>query len=38
MYYLRAKSYNAGMVTALTNRIGDVAILILIALVLSRGR
>lgn len=37
IYYLRTKSYNAGIVTALTNRVGDVAILVLIALVLSQG-
>ena len=37
IYYFRTKSYNAGIVTALTNRVGDVAILILIALTLSEG-
>lgn len=28
IYYQNVKSYNAGMLTALTNRIGDVALLI----------
>lgn len=38
IYYYSTKSYNAGIITALTNRVGDVAILILIALILSQGR
>lgn len=31
IYYQNVKSYNAGMITALTNRIGDVALLMAIA-------
>jgi NADH-ubiquinone oxidoreductase chain 5 len=31
IYYQNVKSYNAGMLTALSNRIGDVALLIVIA-------
>lgn len=31
IYYQNVKSYNAGMITALSNRIGDVALLIAIA-------
>lgn len=37
IYYFRPKSYNAGLITALRNRVGDVAILILIRLSLSTG-
>ncbi|WP_223807739.1 proton-conducting transporter transmembrane domain-containing protein [Klebsiella pneumoniae] len=31
IYYQNEKSYNAGIITALSNRIGDVALLIAIA-------
>lgn len=37
VYYQNVKSYNAGMITALSNRIGDVAILISIAWMLNYG-
>nr|AEV91679.1 NADH dehydrogenase subunit 5 [Euphausia pacifica] len=37
IYYQNEKSANAGMLTALSNRIGDVAILLGIALLASRG-
>nr|YP_011003826.1 NADH dehydrogenase subunit 5 [Phymateus saxosus]WPS66397.1 NADH dehydrogenase subunit 5 [Phymateus saxosus] len=37
IYYQNVKSYNAGMLTALTNRIGDVAILVSIAWMLNFG-
>nr|YP_010291951.1 NADH dehydrogenase subunit 5 [Phlaeoba antennata]ATO88587.1 NADH dehydrogenase subunit 5 [Phlaeoba antennata] len=37
IYYQNVKSYNAGMLTALSNRIGDVAILISIAWMLNFG-
>nr|AML26562.1 NADH dehydrogenase subunit 5 [Staphylinidae sp. BMNH 1274698] len=37
IYYQNIKSYNAGMLTALTNRIGDVALLISIAWMLNYG-
>lgn len=37
IYYHSNKSYNAGIITALTNRIGDVAILIIIAFLLTFG-
>nr|UCU06761.1 NADH dehydrogenase subunit 5 [Campsosternus auratus] len=37
IYYQNVKSYNAGMLTALSNRIGDVALLISIAWMLNYG-
>lgn len=37
IYYQNVKSYNAGIITALTNRIGDVIILIAIAIMSSIG-
>nr|AML26397.1 NADH dehydrogenase subunit 5 [Staphylinidae sp. BMNH 1274636] len=37
IYYQNVKSYNAGMITALTNRIGDVALLMAIAWMLNYG-
>nr|YP_010155751.1 NADH dehydrogenase subunit 5 [Colasposoma dauricum]QQY84942.1 NADH dehydrogenase subunit 5 [Colasposoma dauricum] len=37
IYYQNVKSYNAGMLTALTNRIGDVALLMSIAWMLNFG-
>nr|QUI76266.1 NADH dehydrogenase subunit 5 [Cloeon dipterum] len=37
IYYQNIKSYNAGMITALTNRVGDVMILIAIAMMSSMG-
>nr|ARH54618.1 NADH dehydrogenase subunit 5 [Rhizophagus aeneus] len=37
IYYQNIKSFNAGMLTALTNRIGDVAILMSIAWMLNYG-
>nr|YP_009236711.1 NADH dehydrogenase subunit 5 [Telchinia bonasia]AMJ17169.1 NADH dehydrogenase subunit 5 [Telchinia bonasia] len=37
IYYQNIKSYNAGMLTALSNRIGDVMILILISWMLNYG-
>lgn len=37
IYYQNRKSYNAGMLTALSNRIGDVALLISIAWILNYG-
>nr|ADD62151.1 NADH dehydrogenase subunit 5 [Takobia yixiani] len=37
IYYQNVKSYNAGMLTILTNRIGDVMILVSIALLNSHG-
>nr|YP_010502597.1 NADH dehydrogenase subunit 5 [Basilepta melanopus]UXC97424.1 NADH dehydrogenase subunit 5 [Basilepta melanopus] len=37
IYYQNIKSYNAGMLTALTNRVGDVALLMSIAWMLNFG-
>jgi len=37
VFYQSNKSYNAGMITALTNRLGDVGILICISLILCAG-
>nr|YP_009434106.1 NADH dehydrogenase subunit 5 [Epicauta gorhami]APB02746.1 NADH dehydrogenase subunit 5 [Epicauta gorhami] len=37
IYYQNIKSFNAGMITALTNRIGDVALLMAIAWMLNYG-
>nr|AVN67576.1 NADH dehydrogenase subunit 5 [Schultesia lampyridiformis] len=37
IYYQNMKSYNAGMLTALSNRIGDVALLMAIAWMLNYG-
>lgn len=37
IYYQNVKSYNAGIITALTNRIGDVALLISIAWMINYG-
>nr|ARH54880.1 NADH dehydrogenase subunit 5 [Brachypterolus vestitus] len=37
IYYQNVKSYNAGMLTALTNRVGDVALLMSIAWMLNFG-
>lgn len=37
IYYQNNKSYNAGILTALTNRLGDVAILISIAWIINYG-
>ena len=37
IYFQRAKSFNAGLLTALTNRVGDVLILFAIALRLLVG-
>ena len=38
IYYQNIKSYNAGILTALSNRIGDVALLMSIAWILNFGR
>lgn len=38
IYYQNVKSYNAGMITALSNRIGDVALLLSIAWIIRYGR
>jgi NADH-ubiquinone oxidoreductase chain 5 len=37
IYYQNIKSYNAGILTALSNRIGDVCILIVISWILNYG-
>nr|YP_010272309.1 NADH dehydrogenase subunit 5 [Spastonyx nemognathoides]UKE80219.1 NADH dehydrogenase subunit 5 [Spastonyx nemognathoides] len=37
IYYQNVKSFNAGMITALTNRVGDVALLMSIAWMLNYG-
>nr|QOL00667.1 NADH dehydrogenase subunit 5 [Loxoblemmus doenitzi] len=37
IYYQNVKSYNAGMLTALSNRVGDVALLISIAWMMNYG-
>nr|AND96597.1 NADH deshydrogenase subunit 5 [Liatongus militaris] len=37
IYYQNVKSYNAGMITALSNRIGDVALLMSIAWMMNYG-
>lgn len=37
VFYQRNKSYNAGIITAITNRLGDVGILICIAFILFKG-
>nr|QTC08169.1 NADH dehydrogenase subunit 5 [Parachauliodes japonicus] len=37
IYYQNVKSYNAGMITALSNRVGDVALLMAIAWMLNYG-
>nr|WGL40286.1 NADH dehydrogenase subunit 5 [Parasarpa zayla] len=37
IYYQNIKSYNAGMLTALSNRVGDVMILVLISWMLNYG-
>lgn len=38
IYFQNIKSYNAGILTALSNRIGDIALLIAIAWILNYGR
>jgi NADH-ubiquinone oxidoreductase chain 5 len=38
IYYQNVKSYNAGILTALSNRLGDVAFLLAIAWILNYGR
>nr|AML26763.1 NADH dehydrogenase subunit 5 [Scarabaeidae sp. BMNH 1274750] len=37
IYYQNVKSYNAGMITALSNRIGDIALLLAIAWMMNYG-
>jgi len=37
IFYQRRKSYNAGIITALTNRLGDVGILICAGIMFSKG-
>jgi NADH-ubiquinone oxidoreductase chain 5 len=38
VYYQREKRFNAGIITALTNRLGDVGLLVVVGLVFSGGR
>ena len=38
IYFNRRKSFNAGFITAMTNRVGDCFILIVIALLLQEGQ
>jgi len=38
IYYQNYRSYNSGMVTVLSNRVGDVGLLITIGLIISYGR
>lgn len=37
IFYQSSKSYNAGMITALTNRLGDVGLLVSISLLMVNG-
>jgi len=37
IFYQSSKSYNAGMITALTNRLGDVGLLVSLAIIISYG-
>lgn len=37
VFYQSNKSYNAGIITAITNRLGDVGILLCIALIMFKG-
>jgi NADH-ubiquinone oxidoreductase chain 5 len=37
VYYQSEKSFNAGIVTALTNRLGDAGLLVIIGITLRRG-
>jgi len=37
IFYQRNKSYNAGILTALTNRLGDVGLLVSISLIIYLG-
>lgn len=38
IFYQREKSFNAGIITALTNRLGDAGLLVIIGLLLQQGR